>query len=164
MKLGNAVCHEYRVLNDETLGKVLVELPRLLRDRGIKDGFSFTHDNDFASVPGTYIRIHVNVPAGRGYVGKSLTGKTYDNMTLITVVIHDDLECSSYERWQQGLPPDCQQFTGQVWTNGHVRGYRCRRWELVEPKCPHHYDTDIGVLMNEIADNVADMIKRRNHK
>ena len=38
MKLGNAICHEHRVLNDETLGKVLVELPRLLNDRGIKDG------------------------------------------------------------------------------------------------------------------------------
>ena len=159
MKLGNAVCYEHRVLNDETLGKVLVELPRLLRDRGIKDDFSFTHDNDFVFVPGTYIHIHVNVPAG-----KSPTGKTYDNMTLITVVIHDDLECSSRERKERGLPPDIQQFKGDVWTNGHVRGYRCRRWELVEPKCPYHYDTDIGVLMNEIADNVADMINRRNHK
>ena len=53
MKLGNALCHEHRVLNDETLGKVLVELPRLLNDRGIKDGFSFTYSNDFFSVPGT---------------------------------------------------------------------------------------------------------------
>ena len=159
MKLGNAICHEHRVLNDETIGKVLVELPRLLNDRGIKDGFSFTYSNDFFSVPGTYIHIHVNVPAG-----KSPDGISYDNMTLITVVIHDELEHSSRERKEQGLPPDCQQFTDNVWTNGHRRGYRCRRWELVEPKRPYHYDTDIGAFMNEIADNVADMINRRNHK
>ena len=77
--------------------------PRLLNDRGIKDGFSFTHNNDFFSVPGTYIHIHVNIPAG-----KSPDGISYDNMTLITVVIHDDLECSSRERKEQGLPPDSQ--------------------------------------------------------
>ena len=159
MKLGQAICYEHRVLNDETLGKVLVELPRLLNERGIKDGFSFSHNNDFFAVPGTYINIHVDVPAG-----KSPTGKTYDRMTLITVVIHDDLQCSSIERKEQGLPPDSQQFTGNVWTNGRVRGYRCRRWDKVEPKRCYHYDTDIGVFMNEIADNVADMINRRNHK
>ena len=27
MKLGQSICYEHRVLNDETLGKVLVELP-----------------------------------------------------------------------------------------------------------------------------------------
>ena len=163
MKLGKAVNFENRFLNDTDLGKVLVELPRAISarlDPAKRPALSFSYkvDKD-ASVPGAYIYIHTKIPGTRVH-----KGNTYGELTQITAWIIDELMCSSYERKQQGLPPDVQQFTADVWTDAQIRHYRCRRWEKMEPRNPYHYDTDISVIVAEIADNVVDMLYHRNHK
>lgn len=154
MKLENTVHAKYNILTDEELGGVLVELPRKIKALGCFRDIGFTHYN---SNHFSVIEVFVNVPKGvQGLL-------EFQSMKKIHVEISRDDCYSSFERSLTKIP-DMQQYSAAILPLGKFRAMGESRWRMVEPQKGVRADTELHVLVAEIAEVIVDVINRQNLK
>ncbi len=154
MKLENTVHAKYNVLSDEELGRVLVELPRKIKALGCFRDIGFTHYN---SNHFSVIDVFVNAP-------KCVQGLVeFQSMKKIHVELSRDDCYSSFERSLTKLP-DMQQYSAAILPLGKFRNMGDKRWRMVEHQKAVRFDTELHVLVQEIAETIVDVINHQNLK
>jgi hypothetical protein len=154
MKLENKVHAKFNLLTDEELGGVLVELPRKIKALGCFREIGFTHYN---SNHFSVIDVFVNAP-------KCVHGMLeFQSMKKIHVEISRDDCYSSFERSLTKIP-DLQQYSAAILPLGKFRAIGEKRWRMVEHQKAVRADTELHVLVAEIAQVIVDVINHQNLK